>query len=190
MGVGPRYPRPLVEQEIEGLILLLRGDVIPAGSYRRGCESVGDIDLVLCGISRTEATDLLVSHGLRLQEAGSPRDHFHMDVSWMSAPLSVDVWTPSPGMVGACVFHATGPGMHNAIMRRWAFSHGYSVTWRGVQHLESGEWVAGATEQEICDVIGWPCALPEHRERFAEWVGPYLDILNGVEPVEDRPTVA
>jgi DNA polymerase/3'-5' exonuclease PolX len=185
MGSGPRFPRKLIDPIVADLIELFGLDRIAVcGSYRRGNRTVGDIDVVLTGVDTEEALDLLRQRGLRLHEPGSPRDHLHMPVPWTSSPISVDVWTPLPGMVGACLMHATGPGMHNAIMRRWAFARGYSVTWRGVQRLSDGEWVAGATEAEVCEAVGWPYATPEHRERFYEWVGPYLEILNDMETAD------
>lgn len=181
MGSGPRFPRHLVEPEVRWLLGVLFDRAVVCGSFRRGCAGIGDIDLVLDGLDTQSALDALIGHGLELISRDTPRCELSLPVDWMRQPLKVDVWTPREGALGACLLHATGPGMGNAVMRRWAFQRGLSLTWQGVRRLCDDEWIAGATEEECCDAIDWPYMPPEHRERFPEWIGPYLEIMNAAE---------
>ena len=45
-----------------------------------------------------------------------------------------------------------------------------------------GATVASATEEECCAALGFPCRPPEERERFWEWIDPFLD---GMEEAPD-----
>lgn len=174
MGNGPRFPRQLVEPHAERLVGLLGGRAVVAGSLRRGATSVGDIDLVLVDIERTVAIETLVNAGLTPTNLSEPRDELIV-----AGSLRVDVWTPSPGMLGACIMHATGPGIYNTVMRRWARMHGMRLSWDGVWRGDVK--IAGKTESECCAALGWPDPPPEHRERFWEWIDPYLRILDASE---------
>lgn len=176
MGNGPRYSRSLVGPIADDLVRALEGRAILAGSNRRGSVTCGDIDLVLNGIARDEAIAALLAKGLTLDVSEQPRDELSLAVTWSPLRLKVDVWTPKTGSEGACLMHATGPGLYNSVMRRWARMQDMRLSHDGV--WRGDERIAGATEQECCEALGWPNPPPEHRERFMEWIDPYLEILN------------
>lgn len=148
-----------------------------AGSIRRGSSSCGDIDVV--AIDRPAVIEHLLFRGARAVVHDDPRTELHVDVPWSPFPIHIDVWQPDPDAVGACLMHATGPGMYNSVMRRWASMQGMRLRWNGV--WRGTERITGATESECCEALGWPNPPPEHRERWREWIDPYLDILNSIE---------
>ena len=176
MGNGPKHPAHMMAQVAERCLALLDGHAIVGGSLRRGSSKVGDVDLVLAGISKDEARARLAAAGFTLDVQDDPRDEFSIRVSWCPFRIKVDVWTPEPGSEGACLMHATGPGMYNSVMRRWAGMNGMKLRWDGV--WRENERIAGSSEQECCEALGWPNPPPDHRERFMEWIDPYLEILN------------
>lgn len=176
MGNGPKYHAHLMADVAERCVALLSGRAYVAGSLRRGTSKVGDVDLILNGISKKETRVLLISDGFTLDVHDDPRDEFSIILPWSPFPIKVDVWTPAVGFEGACLMHATGPGMYNSVMRRWASMNGLKLRWDGV--WRGDERIAGATEQECCEALGWPNPPPDHRERFLEWIDPYLEILN------------
>lgn len=174
MGNGPKFPREMMAPEVERLVELLGRDrVVVCGSYRRGCSKMGDIDLVSTGVTVEDLQAL----GLRLVHPGNPRNEFAMDVSWSKRPIKVDLWTPVEGRLGSCVLHATGSGLHNVLMRRWAISRGLRFDWLGVRDGE-GNVLAAATEEECCLAMGWPFHPPEMRENVLSWATPIMEKLN------------
>jgi DNA polymerase/3'-5' exonuclease PolX len=82
--------------------------------------------------------------------------------------------------------HATGPAILNVTMRRWGYANGLALSWEGVHRLDNGEFIAGETELECAEAVGWPLAEPALRELCLDWMGPFLDELNGAEG-QDAP---
>lgn len=177
MGSGPRYPRHRLAPYVDWIIGSVGDDVLlPCGSYRRLCPEMGDIDLV-CLSEASAVPDRLQALGIRLVEPGVPRWVFALDVDWCPRPIKVDLWVPLPGMLGACIAHATGSGMHNVLMRRYGFSRGLSFTWAGVSRLSDGVVVAGGTESSVFEALGWPMLPPEGRESVVEWALPLMESI-------------
>jgi DNA polymerase/3'-5' exonuclease PolX len=174
MRSGPRHRAEDVIPIVIDLLAKLEHMAIVCGSLSRRLETVGDIDLVLDGISLDDAIDRL---GLPVISRGDPR-------SEVMGPqnIIIDLWSVSSDLMGPMVFHATGSGMHNTVMRRWAREvHGLSVTWRGV-HTNDNIRVDDGTEDGIRNLIGWPLLKPWERDvkpfSRPEWLEPYLQHLN------------
>jgi DNA polymerase (family 10) len=148
---------------------------MPCGSFRRDCATMGDIDLVILDGSDV-ASDLL-ELGLSLTEDGYPRREFSLAVPWLKAAgLKVDLWTPADGMVGSCIVHATGSGLHNVLMRRFGYARGLKFTWAGVQDSD-GKFIAGETEASCFEALGWPMMPPTLREEVLDWALPLVKDL-------------
>lgn len=137
---------------------------------------MGDIDFV-CLSEGAAVARRLQDIGVRLVASGVPRWEFALDTDWCPRPIKVDVWIPRPGMLGACVAHATGSGMHNVLMRRYGFSHGLSFTWAGVARVSDGVTVAGETEESVFQALGWPMLPPDRREDVIEWALPLMESI-------------
>ena len=156
------------------------------GSLRRRRRWVGDVDLVLDGVPPDEALRMLGDLGLRVV---SPAGDGPRTGLVTPAGIPVDVWSPGgPTGLGPCVLHATGSGVHNALMRRWARTvHGLSATWRGVHDPTTGVRLDDGTEDGIRRLLCWPLLEPWEREvdplRPPAWLRPYLDEMDRLEAV-------
>lgn len=167
MGYGPRYKAedaiPLAAAMLEALGG--PGEATVCGSLRRRRALVGDIDLVPHRLSAEEACALLRPLGWSVVEAGHPRTVLgHSD-----SPIQADLWCDGSGdpnrTAGARVLHATGSGVHNTLMRRWARErHGLSVTWMGAHRISDWTRMDDGSEHGIRDLIGWPRLLPWDRD--------------------------
>lgn len=189
MGNGPRYPRALISSEAERLLWLLDGRATVCGSLRRGSATCGDVDLVLSeSLRKDEAVDILVRKGgLFLEDVGDPRTELSVAVPWTGQRVKVDVWQGLPGRTGSCIFHATGSGMFNTILRRWAKHEGGILSWRGVFDRD-GLQLDDGTEEGCLAALGLPWIPPEEREDAITLLRPLYELMNREE--EDRRLAA
>jgi DNA polymerase (family 10) len=151
---------------------------IPAGSVRRMCETVGDLDL-LVETDRPEETiaafhslavvDRVGGHGGRL---GAQRT----TVQLLRGPQA-DVMTMPPGRAGTYLVHFTGSAEHNVRLRQIARDCGWSLSEHGLVRIgDDGEPLAGAdaeartfaTESELYAALGLSFIAPELREDRGE----------------------
>lgn len=176
MGAGARYPRHLILSVAEKSLSAIDGKGIIAGSLRRLCPDVGDIDVVLDGIHMAGAISALERSGCTVTDARRPRVELRTPEGFQ-----LDLWEPDPGGLGACLYHATGPGVYNAVMRRWARLHGMTLDLHGVRNSATNKLIASTTEEDCCLALGVPFMPPEHRERYHEWIDPWLDLMEDLE---------
>lgn len=180
MGGGPRIPRSRVEPLALEAQAAIGGTI--CGSLRRGCEMVGDIDLVLPhGTDITGVTESLRSLGWTLEETGVPRSRFVRPFHRLF-PMELDVWIAAEGSLGAALAHATGCGLLNTVMRRWGLFNGMKLSWRGVQRLSDGAWLGRETEIDVFSALGWPALEPHQREDFMSVAEPFLEVMNAQHP--------
>lgn len=137
--------------------------VIVAGSYRRGRETVGDLDIL---VSATDAA--AVSKALhRYDEIASwtaegPR---RVTVTLRSG-LQVDLRISEPGCFGAALHYFTGSKAHNIHVRRMAQDRGLKINEYGV--FRGSKLIAGKTEESVFSSVGLPWIAPEMREDQGE----------------------
>ncbi|TWT36433.1 DNA polymerase/3'-5' exonuclease PolX [Posidoniimonas corsicana] len=141
-----------------------------AGSYRRGKETVGDIDLL------ADSTDV----GAVMDRLGEfpgvaeviARGDTKMSVR-LDSQLQVDLRVVPSESFGAALQYFTGSKEHNVEVRGLAKQQGLRVNEWGVFRLteegEQGERVAGATEEEVYQSLGLPLFPPELREARGEF---------------------
>lgn len=158
----------------------IRHTGVLAGSLRRGCRDIGDIDIVLQGISMEDAIVSLEGIGCIVVDPRRPRVELRSPHG-----VPIDLWAPDPDRFGACLYHATGPGVYNTIMRRWALAHGMMLDLNGVHDLKTGTVLASLTEDDCMSALGVPVMPPEHRDRWIEWIDPWIDILEEIEREND-----
>ncbi len=134
-----------------------------AGSYRRGCETVGDLDVLVCARQTKKPIEALkryVELG-SLTAAGSTRAS-----GVLRNGLQVDVRVLQPESFGAGLHYFTGSRAHAIHMRRRAQERGYKLSEYGLFH--GTQRIAGASEEELFRALDLPYIPPELREDSGE----------------------
>ena len=144
-----------------------------AGSYRRGKESVGDLDILVDSKDANKVMDHLVEHS-RVADI-MVRGETKMSVR-LDSELQVDLRVVPEESFGAALQYFTGSKEHNVVVRGRAKKMGLLVNEYGVYRSESdsgdgglGESIAGATEKEVYEALELPWFPPELREARNEF---------------------
>ncbi len=137
-----------------------------AGSLRRGRETVGDLDLLVTGPDAAKALDRLVNH-LKTQEVLGQGPN-KASVTFGLERLQVDVRALPHESFGAALQYFTGSKEHNVVLRTNAIRQGLTLNEYGLFIIEGNERVAGETEEEVYNRIGYQWVPPELRENSGE----------------------
>ena len=163
------------EQAAEKLTAYLRAfpgiEVVePAGSLRRGRETVGDLDILVTGPACAEdavqaAVDYTAAYPpiTNLIAKGQNKVSFNL-----RSGLQVDVRLLPRGSYGAALQYFSGSKMHNVSLRQRALKRGYTLSEYALARIEDGTFIAGATEEEIYAALGMAWIAPELRENNGE----------------------
>jgi DNA polymerase (family 10) len=135
-----------------------------AGSYRRGRETVGDLDLLAVSSAPTRVIAALTGDEevAEVLAAGNTRASVRL-----AGGLQVDLRVVPPRSFGAALHYFTGSKAHNIRLRRLAQGRGLKVNEYGVYRGE--RQVAGRTEESVFDSVGLPWIPPELREDGGEF---------------------
>lgn len=132
-----------------------------AGSYRRGRETVGDLDLLIVAENR----DLAMDHFEAYAERSSTILRGDTKISIrVGKAFQVDMRVVDENQFGAALQYFTGSQAHNIHTRRLAKERGLKINEYGVFSQEDDRQVAGATEEDVYASIGLPWIDPELRE--------------------------
>ncbi len=149
-----------------------------AGSWRRGRETVGDIDLlaVVSGDRSSLMRRFVTFDGVvRVEGEGETRGSVVLEDG-----LPVDLRILPPESFGAALHYFTGSKEHNVEVRRLARERGLKVSEYGVFRVPEGispdelgagegERVGGAEEEEIFAAVDLPWIDPALRENRGEF---------------------
>src|SRR5271155_429455 len=145
-------------------------EVMPAGSLRRGRETVGDLDLLVTGPACeadvvTAAVEYTATLPLidKLMAKGQNKVSFRL-----RSGLQVDVRLLPKASYGAALQYFTGSKMHNVSLRQRALKRGYTLSEYALARLDDGAVVAAASEEEIYGALGLDWIPPELRENQGE----------------------
>src|SRR5207237_10219901 len=145
--------------------------VTPAGSLRRGRETVGDLDILVIGKACCDDAerDKLVEHIIKLPGLMEIIARGENKVSVrLRTGMQVDVRLLPPDSFGAALQYFTGSKNHNVTLRQRALRQGYTLNEYGLVRMEDNQRVAGKTEEEIYKKLGLPFIAPELRENCGE----------------------
>lgn len=150
--------------------------VTPAGSLRRGRETVGDLDLLVTGkifagkngksAAQRQAVieQILRSPGLfEVLAQGDNKVSFKL-----RSGMQVDVRLLPPDSFGAALQYFTGSKNHNVTLRQRALKQGLTLNEYGLFTVKGEKRVAGATEEEVYQKLGLDLIPPELRENCGE----------------------
>ena len=144
--------------------------ITPAGSLRRGRETVGDLDLLVTGPSPYGALDRFVAFPRVEEVLGRGENKASAKVG--REGLQVDVRTLPPDTFGAAMQYFTGSKDHNVAIRTRAVKMGLKLSEYGLFRVEDESRVAGATEEDVYGALGLPWIPPELRENCGEIEAP------------------
>lgn len=135
-----------------------------AGSYRRGRETVGDLDFLV----DSSEPDVVMDHLAKYESIESviARGDTKMSVR-LASGLQVDLRVVPAESYGAALQYFTGSKAHNVILRGRAKAAGLKINEYGVYRGE--EQIAGRTEADVYATMGLPCFPPELREARKEF---------------------
>ncbi|HET7109015.1 MAG TPA: DNA polymerase/3'-5' exonuclease PolX [Candidatus Acidoferrum sp.] len=170
--------------------------VTPAGSLRRGKETVGDLDLLVtlaAGHTKQKEVDALAEHILKFPGIDQTLAHGENKVSFtLEDGLQVDVRMLEKENFGAALLYFTGSKEHNVALRGRANDMGFTLNEYELAVLEEseekkdkpknagrqdagatretkgGKHIAGRTEEEIYAKLKMEFVPPELRENTGE----------------------
>ena len=146
--------------------------VTPAGSLRRGKETIGDIDLLVTmrpGRDKQKDVDAVAAHILKYPEIKQELAHGENKVSvLLTSGIQVDVRLLEKKSFGAALMYFTGSKEHNVALRGRANEMGWTLNEYALTTLKGGKVVAGKTEEEIYSKLKLDYIEPELRENTGE----------------------
>jgi DNA polymerase (family X) len=146
--------------------------VTPAGSLRRGKETVGDLDLLVTmeeGHTKQKDVDAVVKQILTYPGIDQTLAHGENKVSFtLEDGLQVDVRLLEKLNFGAALLYFTGSKEHNVALRGRANEMGYTLNEYEMATLKGEKRVAGRTEEEIYQRLKMDFVPPELRENTGE----------------------
>jgi DNA polymerase (family 10) len=145
--------------------------ITPAGSLRRGRETVGDLDMLITGpcCVNDEQRAALIEEVLRFPGIVDVLAKGDNKVSFkLRSGMQVDVRTLPPDSYGAAMQYFTGSKGHNVSLRQRALKMGLTLNEYGLFRLDDSQRVAGVTEDEIYGALKLDCIPPEMRENCGE----------------------
>ncbi|HUL34952.1 MAG TPA: PHP domain-containing protein [Candidatus Eisenbacteria bacterium] len=160
--------------------------VTPAGSLRRGKETVGDLDLLVTleeggekkkgkstgrssGATRQKQVDELAAYILKFPGIDQTLAHGENKVSFtLEDGLQVDVRLLEQENFGAALLYFTGSKEHNVTLRGRANEMGWTLNEYQLATLKGEKHVAGRTEEEIYGKLKLEFIPPELRENTGE----------------------
>jgi len=146
--------------------------VTPAGSLRRGRETVGDLDLLVTmrpGSDKQKDIDAVAEYILKYPGIDQTLAHGENKVSVrLGNGLQVDVRLLEKKSFGAALMYFTGSKAHNVALRGRANDMGWTLNEYALTTLKGNRVVAGKTEEEIYAKLKLPYIEPELREMGGE----------------------
>jgi DNA polymerase (family X) len=174
--VSGRFLIDAAETEAEKLTAYLSKyqgieNIAPAGSLRRGRETVGDLDILVTGPACTseEGRQKAIAYVAQYPPlidviaSGDNKISFHLRIG-----MQVDVRLLPPESFGAAMQYFTGSKAHNVALRQRALKMGYTLNEYSLATLEGEKPVAGKTEEEIYAKLNLDYIPPELRENLGE----------------------
>lgn len=138
------------------------------GSYRRGKETIGDLDLLVVSKDVNQVMDRLGEYPEITQTLA--RGDTKMSIR-VASGLQIDLRVVPAESFGAALQYFTGSKEHNVILRGMAKDQGLKINEWGVFRVKGDKEtrIAGATEKEVYDTLKLPVFPPELREGRKEF---------------------
>lgn len=166
---GGRHLLPETSEAATALIDYLREHAPAAqmdavGSLRRGCESCGDIDILVCGADAS-IMERFIEYRLveRVLAQGDTKSSARI---W--GGFQADVRLVAAESRGAALQYFTGSKAHNIALRDRAIGLGLKLNEYGLFRVADDVRIAGGSEEGIYEALGLAWVPPELREDRGE----------------------
>lgn len=136
-----------------------------AGSLRRMCETIGDLDLLAASRDPDPVMEVFTSlpEVRRVLAKGETKSSVVTE-----SGIQVDLRVVQPEAWGAALIYFTGSKAHNIRIRELAVRKGLKLNEYGLFRARSGRLVVAATEEEVYERLGLPWIPPTLREDRGE----------------------
>ena len=151
-----------------------------AGSFRRGRETVGDLDILVVTDDVAAVMDRFGAYRSVAERLG--RGETKMSVR-LENHLQVDLRAVPAESFGAAMQYFTGSKDHNVVLRTLARERGLKINEYGVFRGE--DRIAGRTEEEVYAALDLPWIPPELREARQEFAWAEAGTLPRLVEVRD-----
>ncbi len=162
--LGDVYP---LAEEIKNYLKKVEGvtRVEIAGSFRRGKETVGDLDILVISKKPKKVIDAFTSMSdvKKVVAQGTTKATIRL-----KNDFNIDLRVLKEKEFGSALLYFTGSKQHNIDLRKIALKKGYTLSEYGLFKLKRKIWVAGRTEEEIYKKLGMQYIPPEIRENSGE----------------------
>jgi len=191
--IAGRFLLDAAEREAQKIVEHLRHfpgveKITPAGSLRRGRETVGDLDILVTGKACCDDAERpkLIDHIIKLPGLMEIIARGENKVSFrLRGGMQVDVRFLPPESFGAAMQYFTGSKAHNVALRQRALKMGLTLSEYSLARLEDEKPVAGKTEEEIYAKLKLDYIPPELRENCGEIDAAALHALPAVLSQQD-----
>jgi len=144
--------------------------IMIAGSVRRQCEQVNDLDIVLMPKGRAALHAALWESPAKLDRFAPAEnwianiDGFQVDL-WLAHPREGDLFSPIKSNWGAILLCRTGSVQHNTQFCALAMNKGLKFSpYKGLIDTKTAVVIASETEEEIYEALGLKWRPPEERQ--------------------------
>jgi DNA polymerase (family 10) len=134
-----------------------------AGSYRRGRETVGDLDFVVASDDAPAVIARFVDAPWVREVVAEGDLKATVITVW---GIQADLYVVAPPLFASTLHHFTGSKEHNVALRERARQHGWKISEYGI--VKEEETLTPATEEEFFQLIGLSYIPPEMREDRGE----------------------
>jgi len=138
-------------------------DVTPAGSLRRGRDTVGDLDLLVTGRDHQGIAHHFASFPGVAQILAKGEDKVSVK---LKNDMQVDIRLLERHSYGAALQYFTGSKEHNVALRERAKRRGWKLSEYGL--FEGNKVIASRDEKDIYEKLGLEWIPPELRENLGE----------------------
>ncbi len=138
-----------------------------AGSYRRGKETVGDLDFLAISSQPHKVMDVFTTMPdvKEVLAKGATKSSVRL-----STGMQVDIRVVQDKEFGSALLYFIGSTEHNIELRKLALKKGYTLSEYGLFRLKGKQWAAGKTQEEIYAKLGLRYTEPELRENKGEFL--------------------
>ena len=136
-----------------------------AGSYRRGKETVGDLDFLVVSSQPKKVMDIFtgMKDVIQVLAKGETKSSVRL-----SNGMQVDLRVVNEKEHGAALLYFIGSKEHNVELRKLALKKDWTLNEYGLTVLKDKKWIAGRTQEEIYQKLGLRFIEPELRENKGE----------------------